>query len=83
MANFYCKNCGARFSSVNALTAGSCPRHPAGCNRGKHELYEGDEKSRYTCKYCGASYSSINAMTAGSCPRHPDGCNKGKHSPAL
>ena len=83
MANYYCKNCGARFSSVNSLTAASCPRHPAGCNRGKHELYEGSEKDRYTCKYCGATFSSINSLTAASCPRHPDGCNKGKHSPAL
>ena len=83
MANFYCKHCGARFSSVNSLTAGSCPRHPAGCNKGRHELYEGSEKDRYTCKYCGSNFSSISVMTGSSCPRHPNGCNKGKHSPSL
>ncbi len=83
MANFYCKHCGARFSSVRTLTVATCPRHPAGCHKGKHELYEGSEKQRYTCKYCGANFSSINIMTGSSCPRHPDGCHKGRHSPAL
>ena len=83
MANFYCKNCGARFFSVSSLTAANCPRHPAGYNKGKHELYEGDEKSRYTCKYCGTTSGSISGLTSGNCPRHPEGYNKGKHSPSL
>lgn len=83
MANYYCKNCGRKFSDARALTASSCPRHPAGSNKGKHQLYEGDEKSSYVCKYCGRSFRDIMSMTASSCPRHPDGSNKGKHSPAL
>ena len=83
MANYYCKHCGASFSSVRNLTTQSCPRHPNGCGKGRHELYEGDEKSQYTCKYCGQRFSSINNLTAQSCPRHPNGCGKGKHSPAL
>lgn len=83
MANYYCKNCGQRFSSVSALTMNKCIRHPAGPNKGPHELYEGSEKSRYTCKYCGQSFSSIQAMTMNKCYRHPNGPNKGSHSPAL
>lgn len=83
MANYYCKYCGQKFSSVNSLTSHSCPRHPNGMFKGKHELYEGSEKSKYTCKYCGQSFSSISSMTSHSCPRHPDGTFKGKHSPAL
>ena len=83
MANYYCKHCGQRFSSVNGLTAQTCPRHPAGCHKGRHELYEGDEKDSYTCKYCGQRYSSIAGLTAQTCPRHPNGNHKGRHSPAL
>ncbi len=79
MANCYCKNCGMKYSSVQALTTGACNRHPDG--RGKHQLYEGSEKQQYVCKYCGMKYSSLQALTAGNCNRHPDG--RGKHSPAL
>lgn len=75
MANFYCKWCGSKYSSVSSLTNGSCSKSPTR----KHELYEGSEKSQYTCKYCGAHYSSISSLTNGSCSKSP---NK-KHSPAL
>ncbi|TAE88620.1 MAG: hypothetical protein EAZ81_13465 [Verrucomicrobia bacterium] len=68
---------------MQSLTSGACLRHPLGGNKGKHELYEGSEKSRYHCKYCGNAYSSIAILTAGACLRHPHGGNKGKHSPAL
>jgi transcription elongation factor Elf1 len=83
MANFYCEYCGAKYSSVSALTNGTCYRHPNGANKGKHKLYEGSEKNKYTCKYCGTSYSSISALTNGTCSRHPNGANKGKHAPTL
>ena len=83
MANYYCEYCGHKSSSVSSLTAGSCLRHPNGANKGKHKLYEGEEKSQYVCKYCGHKSSSLSSLTAGSCLRHPDGANKGKHSPAL
>lgn len=83
MAKFYCEYCGTYASSVNSLTACSCVRHPNGAHKGKHKLYEGSEKSRYTCKYCGTTASSINSLTAGSCVRHPNGAHKGKHAPAL
>ena len=83
MANFYCKYCGQRFSSVNFLTGQMCSRHPNGPGKGRHELYEGSEKSQYTCKYCGQKFSSINGMTGQCCSRHPNGPGKGKHSPAL
>lgn len=84
MANYvYCEYCGARYPSVQALTGGYCSKHPDGCNRGKHKLYEGSEKSQYVCKYCGQKYPSIQALVNGYCSRHPDGCNKGKHAPAL
>lgn len=83
MANFYCEYCGQKFSSVTSLTANSCHRHPNGPNKGKHKLYEGSEKSKYTCKYCGQSFSSLTSLTGNSCHRHPNGANKGKHAPAL
>lgn len=80
---YYCKYCGAYRSSVQNLTAGSCPRHPDGPCKGRHALYQGGEKAQYTCMYCGTKRSSIAALTGGSCPRHPNGPCKGKHSPAL
>lgn len=83
MANFYCEYCGQKASSVSSLTASPCPRHPDGGNKGKHKLYEGSEKSKYTCKYCGQTFPSISAMTGSPCPRHPNGGNKGRHAPAL
>jgi transcription elongation factor Elf1 len=83
MTNFYCEYCGTKSSSVSSLTAQSCGKHPLGNNKGKHKLYEGSEKSKYTCKYCGTSSSSIQSLTAQSCGRHPEGNNKGKHAPAL
>ena len=83
MSNYYCKYCGTKYSSVSSLTSAPCNRHPDGANKGKHALYEGEEKSQYTCKYCGTKYSSISSLTSAPCNRHPDGANKGKHSPAL
>ena len=83
MANFYCEYCGSRYPNVASLTATSCPKHPDGSYKGKHKLYEGDEKSQYTCKYCGQNYPSIQALTSVSCARHPSGSYKGKHAPAL
>jgi hypothetical protein len=83
MANYYCEYCGTKATTVMALTAGSCMRHPNGANKGKHKLYEGSEKAKYTCKYCGTQSASIIGLTAGSCMRHPNGANKGKHAPAL
>jgi len=83
MANFYCEYCGAKASSVLSLTASSCPKHPLGTAKGRHKLYEGSEKEKYTCKYCGSSANSILALTASSCTKHPNGVAKGKHEPAL
>lgn len=83
MANFYCEYCGTKNSSVSSLTASLCSRHPLGSNKGKHKLYEGSEKSKYTCKYCGTSNPTISSLTASLCSRHPNGSNKGKHAPAL
>jgi DNA-directed RNA polymerase subunit RPC12/RpoP len=83
MANFYCEYCGAKFSNVSSLTNNWCSRHPNGPSKGKHKLYEGSEKSKYTCKYCGQSFSSLSSLTNNWCSRHPNGPNKGKHAPAL
>jgi len=83
MANFYCEFCGQKFSSVSSLTASTCSKHPLGIQKGKHKLYEGAEKAKYTCKYCGQQFSSISSMTASTCSKHPNGCQKGRHSPAL
>ncbi|MBR4172432.1 MAG: hypothetical protein IKR48_12340 [Kiritimatiellae bacterium] len=81
--SFYCKYCGAKFSSVASLTASSCMRHPNGPGKGRHALYEGSEKLSYTCKYCGRKASDIRSLTSSKCMRHPDGPCKGWHEPAL
>ena len=83
MANFYCKYCGTKASSISGLTSNSCHRHPLGSGKGKHALYEGSEKSQYVCKYCGTKASSISSLTANTCHRHPNGPGKGRHEPAL
>lgn len=83
MAEFYCKNCGYKASSVASLTSHTCSRHPLGPNKGKCELYEGSVKSKYTCKYCGYSASSISSLTSHTCSKHPNEANKGKCSPAM
>lgn len=83
MAEFYCKNCGYKASSVSNLTSHTCSRHPLGPNKVKCELYEGSVKSKYTCKYCGYSASSISSLTSHTCSKHPSGANKGKCSPAM
>jgi hypothetical protein len=83
MSNHFCKYCGTKQSSISSLTSGSCFRHPAGPNKGKHALYEGAEKSRYECKYCGSAQSSLSSLTSGSCYRHPLGPNKGRHEATL
>jgi len=75
---YYCKWCGSNYSSISNLTANTCSRNPT--KGGRHELYEGSEKSKYTCKYCGTSYSSLSNLTANTCTRHPA---KGKHEAAL
>ncbi len=76
MANFYCKWCGHKSSSVSNLTVGSCSRNPEG---NKHSLYEGSEKTQYTCKFCGSKSSSLSNLTVGSCSKSPTK----KHQPAL
>jgi DNA-directed RNA polymerase subunit RPC12/RpoP len=83
MSNHYCKYCGNKFISVYALTAASCGRHPDGCNKGKHALYEGSEKTQYICKHCGLKFPTIYAMTAQKCSRR-QGTEKNKqHEPTL
>lgn len=83
MQNFYCEYCGSKASNIATLIGSSCHRHPTGSNKGKHKLYEGSEKSKYSCKYCGTSASSITNLVTSSCHRHPDGASKGKHAVAL
>jgi DNA-directed RNA polymerase subunit RPC12/RpoP len=83
MPTFHCEYCGTKFPSVANLTSVPCYRHPDGPNKGRHKLYEGDEKSRYTCKYCGTTNTSIANLTSIPCPRHPKGNQRGHHAPAL
>ena len=80
---YYCEYCGHKAQDARTLLAAPCPRHPDGCNKGKHKLYEGSEKSQYICKYCGHKFPSILVMTGATCVNHPKGSNKGNHSPAL
>ena len=81
--HYYCKYCGHKTTSVNSLTASLCQRHPDGPGKGRHALYEGDEKECYVCKYCGHKATSIATLTSSKCQRHPDGPAKGRHAPAL
>lgn len=83
MANFYCEHCGVKASTIASLTSQNCQRHPNGPHKGKHKLYEGGEKTKYSCKYCGVSSSSLSSLTSQNCQRHPEGPHKGKHAPAL
>lgn len=83
MSNFYCEYCGTKSSSISGLTTNSCHRHVLGSGKGKHKLYEGSEKPKYSCKFCGTAASTISGLTANSCHRHPNGTGKGKHLPSL
>lgn len=78
---YFCKYCGRQYTTINALTATDCVRHPAG--RHKHELYQGTEKKSYECQYCGRKAADISTLTAAKCQRHPKGAYKGRHVPAL
>jgi DNA-directed RNA polymerase subunit RPC12/RpoP len=75
MANYYCKWCGTKHSSVSSLTSNSCSRSPSK----RHELYEGSEKSQYVCKWCGIKHSSISSLTNNSCSKSPSK----RHEPAM
>ena len=76
MANYYCKWCGVKHSSVTGLTGNACSKNP---NGKIHELYEGSEKVKYTCKYCGVQRSNITSLIASSCIKSPTKV----HQPAL
>lgn len=73
--NYYCEQCGAKFSSISDLTSNRCLR-----GKGMHKLYEGTEKNTYLCKYCGRKFSNIKELTANRCIKNPSG---DRHSPAL
>lgn len=83
MPNVYCEYCGLKSNSVSNLTFNACPKHPNGQGKGKHSLYQGSEKAKYTCKFCGITHSTIAALTFNTCPRHANGAHKGHHEPAL
>jgi hypothetical protein len=83
MANYYCKYCGLRSSTVSSLTGNSCLRHPFGAYNGNHVLYEGREKKIYTCKYCGLKSEKLSHLISADCLRHPNGTYEGKHEAAL
>ena len=82
-AAFYCKYCGHKATTVASLTSAMCIRHPNGPHKGRHALYEGSAKEKYTCKHCGMQFTSIASLTAAKCIRHPSGSHKGNHEPAL
>lgn len=66
MANFHCKWCGSKFSSVASLVNASCSKNPEGK---KHGLYEGSEKSQYVCKYCGNKFSNLASLCNANCSK--------------
>ncbi len=65
--NYYCKHCGTKNTSVQALVMNPCNKSPSR----KHELYEGSEKSTYVCKYCGTRNNNFQALVMNSCPKSP------------
>lgn len=73
----YCRYCGSSHSSVYGLTSGACRNNPSG---GRHVVYDGELKPRYTCKFCGMTHTSIYNLTSGACHNNP---SSGKHEPAL
>lgn len=70
MANFYCKYCGTKMSSISGLTSNSCSMNP---NKGKHVLYEGSEKAKYSCKHCGTKSNSFSGLVHNHCSRNESG----------
>lgn len=76
MADFYCKWCGSKSSSVVSLTSNPCSKNPEGK---KHALYEGSEKTQYTCKFCGSKAPNIYTLCFNPCSKSPTK----KHQPAL
>ena len=70
-SNYYCKNCGAKYPTVQSMSCGICHKNPEGGKR--HELYEGSEKREYVCKNCGAKYPTLASMSSGICHRNPEG----------
>jgi len=81
MAKYYCEYCGTSYISLSVLTSATCKNSPKGIHKGKHKLYQGNEKSQYICKNCGVKKSSLASLTNGSCKNHPNGIHKGKHLP--
>lgn len=71
MAEFYCKCCGEKYSSVSSLASGHCTRSSSG----KHQLYEGEIGAYYYCCYCGSKYQTLSSLTHSHCSRNPDGNN--------
>ena len=69
MANYYCKWCGYKSSSIDGIKRGKCSKNP---NGSYHVPYEGEEKSQYVCKWCGKKASSISSLTSGTCPKNPE-----------
>ena len=70
MADFFCKYCGNKNSSVSGLTQGACSKNPEGKY---HVPYEGSQKSQFDCKYCGSKNQSISGLTQGACSKNPHG----------
>jgi DNA-directed RNA polymerase subunit RPC12/RpoP len=71
MADFFCKYCGTKHSSVAGLTASNCNKNP---NGGKHVPYEGSTTEKaYVCMYCGTKHSTIAGLTASNCNKNPEG----------
>ncbi len=76
MANFYCKWCGSKHSTITSLTNSTCFKNPEG---NKHALYEGTEKPQYACKYCGQKHTTLTSLTNSTCFKSPTKL----HQPAL
>ena len=75
--NYYCENCGVKFSNPQALLHSRCPQ--SDYKNGNHVLYESSEKTNYVCHFCGAKFSNLSALCHSRCPQN----GKGNHRPSL
>ena len=83
--NYYCENCGVKSDDPRSLLSSSCFESPNGPGKGKHVLYQGNEKSEYRCKFCGNKFTNLRTLCTTSCFKNPNisGKGYGHHKPAL
>lgn len=64
---FFCKNCGAEYPSLQILLDNNCKYSPTK----KHQVFEYGSRDVYYCKNCGANYPSLRILAYNNCKRSP------------